>query len=240
MSDYYIGLSGLAAAQRAFSIIGNNIANAATEGYHRQRLDLSPAFSQHPGETSFIGGVNIEGVTAMIDTLLEQEILRQQSSLATVSQESSTLSTIEAAFGEFATEEGGLNTAIDNFFNSLENLSLNPEGNIWQNQLVSDAETMTSQFRTLGEFLNTLETQIKLQTEEIVNEVNSLVSQIAELNSQIERINIVGGETNSMSDQRDQCISKLSELVGLQTITRENGVVDVNIDGIPLVMGSAG
>ena len=48
MSDYSIALSGLAAAQRAFDVIGNNIANAATEGYHRQRLELSPAFSLLP------------------------------------------------------------------------------------------------------------------------------------------------------------------------------------------------
>ena len=121
MSDYYIGLSGLAAAQRAFDVIGNNIANAATEGYHRQRLELSPAFAQQPGSTAFIGGVNIEGVTRMIDTLLEQEILRQKSSLAAVSQEASTLSTIEAAFGEFATEDGGLSAAIDNFFKLITN-----------------------------------------------------------------------------------------------------------------------
>jgi len=42
MSDYAIGISGLNAASRALEVIGNNIANAATEGYHRQRLELEP------------------------------------------------------------------------------------------------------------------------------------------------------------------------------------------------------
>ena len=45
MSDFNIGLSGLDAAQKALDVIGNNIANAATEGYHRQRIDFSPAYS---------------------------------------------------------------------------------------------------------------------------------------------------------------------------------------------------
>ena len=238
MSDYNIGLSGLAAARRAFDVIGNNIANAATEGYHRQRLELSPAFSIQPGTTTFIGGVNIEGVTRMIDTLLEQEILRQKTTLTAVSQETATLSTIEAALGEFATEDGGLNAAIDNFFNSLHNSSLHPEETIWQSQAVSDAETMASQFRTIGDFLNTTETQIKLNAENAVGTINTLVGQIADLNGQIERIILIGGNANSIRDQRDQFLSNLSELIGFQTVERENGVVDVNTGDFPLVTGS--
>ena len=96
---------------------------------------------------------------------------------------------------------------------------------------------MTSQFRTLGEFLSALKNQTKLETEKVVDEINSLVDQIAELNSQIERIELIGGEANSMSDQRDQFISELSELIGIQTIERDNGVVDVSAEGIPLVIG---
>ncbi|MHC4387215.1 MAG: flagellar basal body protein [Planctomycetota bacterium] len=38
MDSFYIGISGLDAAQKAISVIGNNLANAATEGYHRQRM----------------------------------------------------------------------------------------------------------------------------------------------------------------------------------------------------------
>ena len=37
MSNFDIGLSGLDAARKGLDIIGNNIANAATEGYHRQK-----------------------------------------------------------------------------------------------------------------------------------------------------------------------------------------------------------
>jgi flagellar hook-associated protein FlgK len=239
MSDYYIGLSGLAAAQQAFDVIGNNIANAATDGYHRQRLELSPAFALQPETTIFVGGVNIKGVTRMIDTLLDQEILRQKSSQAAVSQETSTLSTVESAFGEFSTKDGGLNAAIDTFFNSLQNLSIHPGENIWQNQAVSDAETMAGQFRTTGEFLSTTEDQIKLEAENTAGTINTLVSQIGGLNSQIEKIMLVGGNANSMSDQRDQFMSKLSELIGFQTVERDNGVIDISTGGIPLVTGSS-
>ncbi|MHC5083166.1 MAG: flagellar basal body protein [Planctomycetota bacterium] len=38
MAGYEIGLSGMHAAQKALDIIGNNIANAATDGYHLQEV----------------------------------------------------------------------------------------------------------------------------------------------------------------------------------------------------------
>ena len=49
-------LSGLDAAQKALDVIGNNISNAATEGYHRQRINLSPAYSSQLGSVILGGG----------------------------------------------------------------------------------------------------------------------------------------------------------------------------------------
>ncbi len=235
MSDYSIGISGFDAAKTAINIIGNNISNAATEGYHRQKIELSPAYSSQKGTILLGGGVDIASITRIVDTLLEQEILRQQSSLGQVSQELITLQTVENVFGELSTESGGLNAAIDKFFNSLQNLSVCPTEVIWQNQAMSDAQTMASQFRTLGEFLSTLETQIRLDAENTIESINVLTSQIAELNENIQRVEIGGGQANNLRDQRDHCISELSELVGLQTQNREFGVVDVIFAGMQVV-----
>ncbi|MEE9370905.1 MAG: flagellar basal body protein, partial [Sedimentisphaerales bacterium] len=159
MSNYSIGISGLRAAQNALDIIGNNIANAASPGYHRQRIDLVPAYTSYTAGLLLGGGVNVGGVTRMVDSLLEQEILRQRSSSGHISQELSTMRVVESAFGELSTENGGLNAAMDDFFNALSDLSTNPGGIVWQNLVVSTAEAMASRFRTLGNFLATLETE---------------------------------------------------------------------------------
>ncbi|MHC4060247.1 MAG: flagellar basal body protein, partial [Planctomycetota bacterium] len=144
MDSYSIGLSGLNVAQNALDIIGNNIANAATDGYHRQRLELAPAYMSQVGSVLLGGGVDIVGITRMIDGLLEQEILRQQSSLGRVRAELTTLRTVESTFGELSTE-GPLSLAIDQFFNALQDLSAHPTESIWQNQLVMAAETVAYQ-----------------------------------------------------------------------------------------------
>jgi len=237
MQDYSIGMSGLSAAQKALDIIANNIANAATEGYHRQRIDLAPAYSSQVGPVILGGGVEIAGITRLIDNLLEQEILRQQSSLSQVSKELATLRTVENAFGELSAT-GGLSLAIDEFFNALQDLCAHPGEIIWQKQAITAAETMAAQFRTLGEFLETLDARIKLEAENVVGQVNTLTNQIAELNGQIERLEISGSQANNLRDQRDLCITMLAKLVAIETRAREYGVVDVSIAGIPVATGN--
>ncbi|MHC4098580.1 MAG: flagellar hook-associated protein FlgK [Planctomycetota bacterium] len=234
MDSFSIGLSGLDAAQKALDTIGNNIANAATEGYHRQRINLTPGYTSKVGSVILGGGVDVAGITRMIDHFLEQEMLRQQSSLGQVSQEFATLRTVETAFGELSSGSG-LNTAIDEFFNALQDLSAHPTEIIWQSQAVTAAETMAYQFRTLGEFLTTLEDQLILEAENTMEQINTLINRTAELNYNIERIEISGGQANNLRDQRDQCITELSELINVDTQIKEYGVVNVSVAGIPVV-----
>ncbi len=234
MDSYSIGLSGLDAAQKALETIGNNIANAATEGYHRQRINLVPRYTSKVGPVILGGGVDVAGITRMIDNFLEQEILRQQSSLGQVSQEFSTLRTVETAFGELSSGSG-LNAVIDEFFNALQDLSAHPTEIIWQTQAVTAAQTMANQFRTLGKFLTTLEDQLRLEAENTMEQINTLINRIADLNDNIERIEISGGQANNLRDQRDQCITELSELINLDTQIKEYGVVNVSVAGIPVV-----
>ena len=238
MDSFGIGLSGLSAAQKAFEIIGNNIANAATDGYHRQEINLSPAFSSQIGPVLLGGGVDVASIPRMIDGLLQKEMFKQYSLSEQVSQELATLQMVENAFGELSGRTG-LSTAIDEFFNALQDLSAHPAEAIWQSQAVTAAETMTSQFRTMGDFLTSLETQIRLEAEHTVEEINALVVRIADLNDTIKRHEIGGGQANNLRDQRDQAITELAKLISVETQSREYGVVDVSVTGIPVVTSTS-
>jgi flagellar hook-associated protein 1 FlgK len=237
MQNYTIGLSGINAAQEAISVIGNNIANAATEGYHRQRVELVPASASSSNLAQSGGGVDVGNVTRMIDRLLELEILRQQSSLGQVSQELSTLSTIEDTLGELSAGNA-LSTTIDDFFTALRDLSAHPSEVVWQNQAVTAGETLAGQVRTLGESFEELRRTMSLEAEDIVERMNALIGQIAELNGNIQKLEINGGEASNLRDQRDQRIAELAQFVAVETTSQEYGVVDVSIAGIPVVTGS--
>lgn len=239
MSGYDIAITGINAAMRAFDVVGNNIANASTEGYHRQEIQLTPAYGTQCGNIIIGGGVNAGDVTRKIDNLLEQEILRQNSSLEQFYKQVSTMKTIENAFGEISSENG-LNASIDAFFGSLSELSAHCDENgiIYQNKVVSCARAMTGQFNTLGRYLDTLENQIELEAGNTVENANILINQIAELNNNIERLESQGNSASNLKDQRDQYVSELSTYIGVSTIARDCGVVDVSVAGIAVVAGS--
>jgi flagellar hook-associated protein 1 FlgK len=239
MSSYDIALSGMNAAQTAFDVIGNNIANAATDGYHKQRLVLSPVDNGLSLRTAAGQGVAVEQVVRQIDSLMEQEILRQQSLLGQVDRETVTLSTLESALGEMSTEGGGLNAGIDAVFNALDDLSLHPWENVYQNQVISEAEALSGQFRSLGETLTTVEDNLRLEAMNLVDRVNTLSELVAEMNVEITRAGTGGRQPNNLIDRRDQAISEISEMIGISLQSRDGNVADVTVNGIPLVIGGS-
>jgi flagellar hook-associated protein 1 FlgK len=237
MQSFGIGISGLNAAQAGLDVIGNNIANAATEGYHRQRVELTPSAY---GETvaGYIGaGVDVAGVTRLIDELLEREIVRQESANGQVAQELSTLSSVETTLGEFA-EGSGLNATIDGFFDALRGLAAHPLEQVWRNETVNAAETLASEFRWLGASLRGLEDQIALEARNTVDTINAMIAQIAELNANVQASAVGQGQANNLRDRRDQLVLELAGLVGIDVQQREYGVVDISVAGLPLVTGS--
>ncbi|MCK5000869.1 MAG: flagellar hook-associated protein FlgK [Anaerohalosphaera sp.] len=238
MANYSIGLSGLSAAQSAIDVIGNNIANAATPGYHKKEIVLTPAYSKQMGDVFLGGGVRVGDVVRRVDTLLEQEILRQNSSLASLSQELKTLTTIENSLGELS-GGGTLSLAIDDFFNSIDDLSAYPSDSVRQNHVINAAENLADQFRRLGSFLDNLQSQIKFETDVIIDQVNNLTSEIAGFNKSIRNIEIADGDAGSLLDQRDKLISDLSGLVQIQATQKEFGVVDIIISGFSAVTGTS-
>ncbi len=236
MGSYEIGLSGLDAAQKALDVIGNNIANAATEGYHRQRVELSPAEDVFINGVYIGQGVEFEGITRLIDKFLDGQIVNQESSMGQISKELEALRTMESTFGELSTD--GLSTAIDNFFNALYELSAKPNDKNYQYPVISAAQSLTNQLRSLGTTVSDLGTRAYEETQNTITSINTLVSQIAELNGNISTMTVTGKNANSMLDQRDQLITELARLTGITTIDMENDVVNINVGNVALVVGS--
>jgi flagellar hook-associated protein 1 FlgK len=234
MGGYEIGLSGLQAAQNALDVIGNNIANAATEGYHRQEVNLNPTEEVYLNGVLIGQGVEFEGISRLIDQLLEDEIIRQESSLSQISRELEALMTMESAFAELTTS--ALSSAMDEFFNSMRELSTNPKDVNLQRLVISGAESLANQLRCLGTIVATLEDQTYTEAQDAIERVNLLASQIAELNERIRTYEVTGETTSNLLDQRDELIAELGQLVGIKTYAREYNVVDVLVGDTALVM----
>ena len=236
MAGYEIGISGLHAAQQALDIIGNNIANAATEGYHRQEVDLRPADEVYTNGQMVGQGVEYAGVRRLVNEIIESELLRQGSSLADIEKRLETLRTIENAFGELSSE--GLSTALDNFFASFNDLSLQPDDVNLQSSVLSSAETLANHFRSLGTVISNIEEMVYNEAVSSVERINLLAGQIARMNTEVYTQEMRGNDANNTMDQRDMLIAELSELIGIRTVVRDTGMVDITASDVSLVVGS--
>jgi flagellar hook-associated protein 1 len=235
MDSMSIAIGALNAAKLGLDVAGNNISNAATEGYHRQRLELTPAYASDAVGFMLGGGVDVAEIGRLLDTVLEKQITAQTSLAGQANTELDTLSSVEAAFNELG-GEGSFNAAMDSFFNSFQKLGADPASGIMQTEVLNTAGSMVEQFHTLGDFLTDLSKSIVDKAQTTVGQINELAAQIANLNGLVRDNTLKGATTNNLRDQRDARLNELAKLVGIDTIERSDGVVDINIAGSWLVV----
>lgn len=233
-----IGLSGLRAAQQAIDLVGTNLANAATEGYHKQRILLSPVDMAGQTSRASTGGVRVDGASRAYDVLIEREHLRLQPQLGQIEQELSVLTTLEAVMGNLDGDPMG--ESLNKFFSSLSALASDPTQSAYAQDVVWSADALCTNFRSMGEFLLQTKEQLLQQAEQYVAEVNGYAQNIAELNREIELALRRGVSPNMLQDQRDQAITKLAELADIQVtaLDAQTGQVSVCVWGTPLVVAT--
>ena len=105
ISGIYTALSGMHAHRRVIDTTAHNIANQTTPGFHRRRVDLSPAgIAAAPGVFSgsaqHLRGVDVDGVTRIVDQVAEERHLREASARAGTQTTAAALDRVELVFGE--------------------------------------------------------------------------------------------------------------------------------------------
>jgi len=243
MSNYHIGISGLQIAQRAIDLVGTNIANAATEGYHRQELRMAPLVTAGSG-TAVGGGAEVAEVRRNLDTLLEREVFRHRPQAGDLAQQLQTLESIEAALGDVDSE--GLGKSLETFFNSLRELSAQPTSRALREQAVWAADALGGQFRSLSGMLDSLDENLLAQARQLVEKINGLAEEAADMNREIQAAEArsglplgSSGAANLLRDRRDQIFLELAELADAQVEDHGSvlGALNLSAWGTPLVLG---
>src|SRR5882724_1817135 len=98
-------LTSLYAQRRALDVTGQNIANANTEGYTRQRVDMqsqvgSISAAMYAKTDGLGSGVGITDVTRMRDDYQENRGRTEHGNSAYLATQSASYGSIEDAFGE--------------------------------------------------------------------------------------------------------------------------------------------
>jgi flagellar hook-associated protein 1 len=253
-------LSGLEAAQAAIDTTGQNIANANTPGYSRQRVVQTdrtpltiPALSGITGGGSQVGlGVDITTISRVRDQFLDSSYRNQNSQASGNNTASTLLGQVQAALNE--PSSSGLSTALNKFWTAMSGLQNDPTNQGAMSAVLGAGQTVAENLNTLSGELSTLESQVTSQystlTDPTSGPVASDATQIAALNVQIAQAQTSGLDANALLDQRDQLVDDLSQYSNIYVSQQPSGMVNVSFgnaataasggtaDSTPLVNGA--
>lgn len=239
MADFLdIGVTGLRAFQRSLATTSHNIANVNTEGYSRQRVELSARPPQYVGGTYVGSGVQMDGVRRVYDQFLTDQVRTTSSA----QQRHEALHELAAQIDDMLGDpEAGMAPVLQSFFNAAHDVADDPTSTPARQVLLSEAESLTARFHNVYDRLDDLRGAVNTRLDTMVEEVNTLASAIAGVNQDILNLpkDSMNGTANDLLDHRDRLITQLSEYVSLRTQDQSDSTVNVFIgNGQPLVVGT--
>ena len=223
--------------QIGIAVTSHNVSNASTPGYSRQQVTLVPTLASK--ETfGYLGtGVMAESVTRIRDKFLDQQVQYSNSATGEADMQQQILSQVEASINE--PSDAGLSSAMTNFFNSFQDLSLHPEESTARNGVIQQGTLMSDTFHRLHNEISQLQSSLVDDASAKVTQINQLTSEISDLDVRITNAGANGAEPSDLLDQRDLRIEELSKLANVTVGTDPKCSVMVSI-GNTMVASRAG
>jgi len=228
-----IARSAIGAQQLALQTISQNIANAETEGYSRQRAELVARTPQRLTAGNVGTGVDVRGVVRMREELLDSAYRRDVAGREQSSVRQDIMASIEEILGEPSST--GLANTLDEFWNSWSDLSNNPSSAAAQSVVRQRGTQVAHTLNDYSTRIADVANRTRASIASTVDEVNALARRFADLNRQITTAEVGGIQAPDLRDARDRISDQLSQLVGARVDTQKNGTVAVYVGTTMLV-----
>lgn len=223
----------LRAFQNALTVVQNNVCNASTPGYARQRVYLEALpFDLDGGLT---GGVSADRIESARQQHAEQLVRERQSLFGRADEVARILSSMEGLFD--ATGESGIPKAITALFAAFSAWSVAPNDAVARVTVIERARDLATQFQQTAGALAGTRWQVLAQIKNSASRINQLVARLREINRQYRR---TGGSIGdpAMDAEAHAALEELAELANVSVLTNEDGTFTVLLGGqAPLLMG---
>lgn len=239
-----IAASSLDAATTAIAVTSENIANANTPGYVNETAQM--AAIPGGGMLGVGDGVQVTDISLANNALLATNNWQAQGALANLGSLQQMATAIEDVFplgtGTIGSSTGATDNSLAgqlaNFWSSWDGIATSPSSLAPRTQVVDMAQGLASTLNQAATQLTQLSSNSVAQLGDQVSQVNALLTQAAALNQSIVRTEGAGASTNQLTDQMNNVVGQLSQLVGANAQMQSNGTADINVGGITLVQGS--
>ncbi|MDI3428430.1 MULTISPECIES: flagellar hook-associated protein FlgK [unclassified Enterobacter] len=231
-------MSGLSAAQAALNTVSNNISSYNVAGYTRQTTILGASNSTLTGGGWVGNGVYVSGVQREYDSFITNQLRAAQNQSSGLTTRYQQMSKIDDVLSDTT---NSISTTLQDFFKSLQTLVSNAEDPAARQTVLGKADGLVNQFKVNDQYLRDQDSQVNTAISTSVDQINNYAKQIANLNDQISRLTGVGAgaSPNNLLDQRDQLVSELNKIVGVEVSVQDGGTYNVSFgNGYSLVQGS--
>lgn len=224
-------LSGIRAGQYGLETASNNVANAGTDGYTRQRVELSQRPTLDRGDARIGQGVGIDGVERMRDAFLDTRVRATGAEYHYQDTRAALLQRTEELFAE---PDHGLSDALGGLWDSFEDLANDPDDLAARRQVLGALETVAARFNGIASGLAQLSADTETRLASEVTDANELLARVDELNREISSSG--GNAVNDLLDERDIVLDELSDLIGVDVaVDPDTEHVEVSVGGTQLV-----
>jgi len=229
-SAFNIISQALEADQSGLSVVANNVANATTPGYTEERPNWVENSPVEINGVAYGTGVTQTGPISLRDRVLEERLDQQQQLAAASSSRLTALNTLQALFtpdsGNAGASAGDIGSDITSFFDSFSSLEANPNDNALRQNVLSSATTLAGDVSNAAAGLNAQRAALDQEAAGTTSQINALTASIAQLNQEIQS-NSPHADAGVLEDQRQQDLSQLSQLIGINQVTTENNGLSV-------------
>lgn len=238
MTNFFAGIyranDALTAARYGLEVTGQNIANANTPGYTRQRADQVsvgaavgvPMISTGPGDNA---GVRAVGASRLGDAVLDARMRAEHARSASVDTSAARLADIENIFTE--PSDTGLAEQLHDYWNAWGDVANDPGGQVPREMLIASAQSTATMLHSKSAALDDVATAARNSLDAAITSANTDAESLADLNTKIAIGHATGANVNSLLDQRDVLLDNLSKSVGAVATLHENGTVTVTVGG---------
>jgi len=235
-----IAKTGLFISQKAIDLTGHNIANANSTGYTRQRLvteSIDPASQTARFATiargTIGGGTRVQALDQVRNSYLDKEIRRENAGLGEWNKRTEQMEFVEFLLNE--TSDSSLSMSMADFFNSINELSLDPINEEIRTHVVQNAIKMTESFNHYYNQFSTLQDTQNEAMKATTDKINDMLTNIANYNKKIYSYELGGEKANDLRDQRNVLLDDLSKLVNIEYSENSQNEFILTVQGVELI-----
>lgn len=238
MTSFGTGVSGLQVAQVGLNTAAHNTANTNAAGYVRQQVIVADHsyvtdYDENNGLRQTGLGTHVAVILQRRSQFLDNQYREEIGRKNFYQVRAETASELEELFGEIDKQSFAEN--LNGIWCAFQELSKTPDDITSREMLVAESNSFLNRCNTLYNQISQYQTNMNSRITTTVNRINEIAEEIHHINSRVVLIEASGQQGNDLYDARNYLLDELSEYVPIHTDAYSNGVVTVNVEGIPLV-----